>query len=187
MKQSLTAFLVQTDGRPRQQKMSITLRDVRPEDEAFLLEVYASTRAEEMALVPWPEVQREAFVRMQFTAQDSHYHSKFPDADYKVILSADEPVGRIYLFRDEKEIRIIDVTVLPQRRNSGIGTGLIKTVMDEGSESARAVRIYVETVNPSQRLFARLGFVKIAEEGFNLLLEWQPDKNRADHAGENRQ
>ena len=128
-----------------------------------------------MALVPWPEIQREAFVRMQFTAQDSHYRNRYPDADYKVILNEDKPVGRIYIFRDEKVIRILDITLLPQHRNAGIGTQLVTAVLSEGAGTAKAVQIYVETFNPSLRLFERLGFAKIGEEGFNLLLQWRPD------------
>jgi hypothetical protein len=77
--------------------MSITLRDTNPEDEALLFKLYASSRTEEMALVPWTDEQREAFLRMQFTAQDSYYREKFPDADYKVILMKETPVGRLYI------------------------------------------------------------------------------------------
>ena len=153
--------------------MSNTLRDIVPEDEAFLLEVYASTRAAEMALVPWSDEQRAAFVRMQFQAQDSHYRQRYPDADFKLILFDNNPVGRVYLFRDGQKLRILDITVLPGHRNSGIGSAEIKRVMAEGAESGKGVQIYVENFNPSLRLFERLGFVKIAEaeDGFNLLLE----------------
>ena len=75
-----------------------------PDDEAFLLEVYASTRAAEMALVPWSDEQRTAFVRMQFQAQDSHYRQRYPDADFKLILVDNNPVGRIFVFRDEQKL-----------------------------------------------------------------------------------
>ena len=153
-----------------------------PEDEAFLLEVYASTRAAELALVPWSDEQRAAFVRMQFQAQDSHYRQRYPDADFQVILFDNNPVGRIYVFRDEQKLRILDITVLPVHRNAGIGTAEIERVMAEGAGSGKAVQIYVENFNPSLHLFERLGFAKIAEaeDGFNLLLEWQPQANQPD-------
>jgi hypothetical protein len=48
-----------------------TLRPVQEEDEALLLEIYASTRADEMALVPWNGAQKQAFLHMQFSAQQS--------------------------------------------------------------------------------------------------------------------
>lgn len=153
--------------------MPITLRDIQPEDEAFLLEVYASTRAAEMSLVPWTDEQKQAFVEMQFKAQHSHYHERFPDADYKVILQDDTAVGRIYILREKEEIRILDITILPGHRNAGIGTPLIQAVMNEGARSGRAVQIYVESLNPSLQLFKRLGFSPIEETEFNYLLEWR--------------
>ena len=58
----------------------ITLRPVAVADDAFLYSVYASTRAEEMTRVPWTPEQKEAFLRMQFTAQKQHYAAEFPHA-----------------------------------------------------------------------------------------------------------
>ncbi|MEO8435571.1 MAG: GNAT family N-acetyltransferase [Pyrinomonadaceae bacterium] len=152
--------------------MPITLRDVLPADEPFLFEVYASTRAEEMALVPWNEEQRQSFLTMQFAAQHSHYREQFPDANYSVILGDDQAVGRLYVLKDKTETRILDITVLPEYRNRGIGTSLLQGLLDEASHSGKRVLIYVETFNPSLRLFERLGFRSMAEEGFNFLMEW---------------
>lgn len=154
--------------------MPITLRDALPADERFLFEVYASTRAEEMALVPWNEEQRKSFLTMQFAAQHSHYREQFPEANYGVILRDDQAVGRLYVLRDKTETRILDITVLPEYRNRGIGTSLLRDLLDEASHSGKPVLIYVETFNPSLRLFERLGFRIMAEEGFNFLLEWRP-------------
>jgi ribosomal protein S18 acetylase RimI-like enzyme len=154
--------------------MPITLRDALPEDESFLFEVYASTRAQEMALVPWDDEQRNSFLTMQFAAQHSHYREQFPDASYSVIFRDDLPLGRFYVLREKREIRILDITVLPEYRNGGIGTALLRDLLDEAAQSEKRVLIYVETFNPSLRLFERLGFKSIAEEGINFLMEWRP-------------
>lgn len=154
--------------------MLITLRDAAIEDEAFLLEVYASTRADEMALVPWTEEQREAFIRLQFAAQHEHYHKQYQDAGYKLIMQNDERVGRLYILKREAEITILDITVHPQYRNHGIGTSLLRDVLAEAAQTQRSVGIYVESFNPSLRLFERLGFSEVEQEGFNFLLRWQP-------------
>jgi len=157
--------------------MPITLRDALPEDEPFLLEVYASTRAQEMAQVPWDDEQRRSFLKMQFTAQHSHYRGQYPDASYSLICRDELPLGRLYVLRNEEDIRILDLTVLPEYRNGGIGTSLLGDILEEAAQSGKRVRIYVETYNPSLRLFERLGFKNIAEEGINFLLEWGPDSN----------
>jgi ribosomal protein S18 acetylase RimI-like enzyme len=154
--------------------MSITLRTVDPEDRPFLLEVYATTREEELAQTPWSSEQRAAFVLLQFEAQDSFYRKQYPDADYKVILREGEPVGRLYVRREEDVIHIMDIAVLPDYRNAGIGSGLIQSLLDEATGAKQKVQIYVENFNPSLALFKKLNFSLLKEDGFNLLLEWGP-------------
>ena len=155
------------------ENMSITLRASSEEDEAFLREVYASSREQELAMVPWNDEQRAAFLRMQFDAQHSYYHAQFPEANYQIILQEGEPIGRIYVLRLPEEIRIIDITLLSQHRNAGIGTPLIRELMEEAERTGKAVNIWVEEYNPSRSLFSRLGFSKVHEEGFNWLLEYR--------------
>ena len=152
--------------------MNITLRDADPNDDGFLFAVYASTRAEEMALVPWSEEQRLGFLRMQFDAQRSYYDEQFPDAEYKVILAEGEPVGRLYVARDAETIHILDIAVLPEPRRRGIGSTLIKELTAEAETLGKAVQVYVESPG-ALSLFERFGFTKVAEEGFNLLLKWR--------------
>ncbi len=153
--------------------MPITLRDSGPQDEPFLLEVYASTRAQEMALVPWDDEQRKSFLTMQFVAQHSHYRARYPDASYSLICREALPLGRFYVLREKDVIRILDLTLLPEHRNGGIGTSLLRELLEEAGQSGKRVQIYVETYNPSLRLFERLGFKNIAEEGINFFLEWR--------------
>ena len=108
---------------------------------------------------------------MQFEAQLNHYKKIQPDANHDIIMSNGRPVGRLYVARTTDRIEIMDITVLPQERNAGIGSSLIKALMDE-AESSRPLRIYVENFNPSLRLFERLGFKAAEEDGFMLLMEW---------------
>lgn len=154
----------------------IDLRPVTAEDRDFLLRIYATTRAQELAQVPWTDEQKNAFLQMQFEAQDIDYHKRYPQGDFKVITLGGEAIGRIYLHRGDDRIHILDVTLLPEHRNSGIGSSLLRDVVNEAAHSQRNVCIYVETFNPSLRLFQRLGFVVAREEGFNLLLEWRPSE-----------
>jgi ribosomal protein S18 acetylase RimI-like enzyme len=150
----------------------ISLRSVRGEDHSVLLEIYASTRADEMALVPWTVEQKEAFVQMQFAAQLEQYQKQFPEAKHDLIISDDHPVGRLYVAREKDRIEIIDITLLSQERNTGIGSYLLKELMNESVRKGVPLRIYVEGFNRSLRLFERLGFKPLAEQGVHILLEW---------------
>lgn len=163
--------------------MAITLRDESAEDQVFLLEVYTSTRATELALVPWNDEQKQAFVAMQFKAQHFYYREKFPTASYQVILADGERVGRIYVLREEAEMRILDLTLLPQHRNRSIGSSLIRELLAEAAETSKVVQIWVEQFNPALTLFERLGFSSIREDGFNYLLEWRSKELAADNCG----
>jgi ribosomal protein S18 acetylase RimI-like enzyme len=153
----------------------ITLRPATEADDDFIFSCYASTRAQELAQVPWTAEQKEAFVRMQFTAQKNHYAAEAPGASHDVIYVAATPVGRIYLDRREDALHILDITVLPQHRNQGTGSLLLRRLLDEAGKSGKPVNIYVESFNPSLRLFERLGFRKDHEKGFHLLMKWQPE------------
>jgi GNAT superfamily N-acetyltransferase len=144
-----------------------------PEDELFLLKVYGSTREEELARVPWTEAQREAFLKMQLAAQHQHYKQLYPEGDYLIILARDRAVGRLYFARLAEQIRIMDITILPEERGRGLGTSIIRDLMTEAAAAKKPLRIYVESFNPSLRLFERLGFSMIEENGIHLLMQWQ--------------
>ena len=152
----------------------ITLRPVVPGDYDFLVQIYGSTRADEMAMVPWTDEQREAFVRSQFNAQQDHYGRKYPTASHDVILSNGRQVGHLYVARLEKEIRIVDLTLLPTERNYGMGSYLLKQLLEEAQRENKVTRIYVEEFNPSLSLFKRLGFNATEQEGFHVLMEHTP-------------
>ena len=153
--------------------MSITLRPVTPEDDPFLLRVYASVRADELAQVPWTDAQREAFIASQFAAQQLHYREHNPGATHDLILVDEERIGRLYVARREAETRILDITILPEYRNQGIGTPLLKELMAEAESSGKPLNIWVESFNPSFRLFERLGFEQVDSDGINCLMEWR--------------
>jgi ribosomal protein S18 acetylase RimI-like enzyme len=154
---------------------SINLRLATLEDEPFLYTVYASTRADELALVDWDQGQKAAFVQMQFTAQQRYYREHFADAAFQVILCNDVPVGRLYVARWPAEIRVLDVALLPAYRNRGIGSLLLEQLLGEAAEAGKRVRIHVERTNPALRLYLRLGFRLVADQGVYLLMEWAPD------------
>lgn len=167
-----------------EQDNQVTLRTVRPDDEEFVYTIYASTRAEEMALVPWTEEQRELFLRTQFAAQQQHYQGHYPEASHQLILFDQRPVGRFYVDRNGQEIRILDITILPENRGRGIGAPLIRRLINEAAVTGRRLTIYVESYNRSLTLFERLGFVPIEESGVHLLLEWRAGSRKPPVAGE---
>ena len=144
---------------------TITLRPAIADDVPFLKRVYGSTRAEEMAIVPWTDEQKTAFIEMQFRAQDTDYHSNYPDAAYDVILHDGTPVGRLYVHRRPEEISILDIALLPEHRGAGIGGALLKDLIAESETAGKPLVIYVEKYNRAQTLYRRLGFAETDDNG----------------------
>jgi ribosomal protein S18 acetylase RimI-like enzyme len=157
--------------------MTVSFRAVRPDDRPFLMDVYASTREEELALVDWDEAQKRAFCEMQFAAQDTYYRGNYTSTTYQVILVDGVPAGRLYLARWPDEMRIVDIALLPAFRGCGVGSQVISDLQREAAASLKPVRIHVERFNRALRLYARLGFAIIGDAGdIYLLLEWRaPD------------
>ena len=147
---------------------------MRPEDEEFLYRVYASTRAEELAAVPWTDEQKDAFLRMQFAAQHRYYQEHYPGATFDVVLVEGEPAGRLYVARWNDELRIIDIALLPAYRRRGVASALIARLFEEAEGKSLPVRIHVERQNPARALYERLGFRQVADRGVYLFLERRP-------------
>jgi ribosomal protein S18 acetylase RimI-like enzyme len=154
--------------------MATTLRPVGPDDEPFLLRVYASTRAEELAMVPWTEEQKAAFVAHQFAAQTAHYAAHYTGMSAQVILVDGEPAGRLLVARWAAEIRIVDIALLPDFRGAGTGTALLRDLMAEARDAGKRLSIHVEINNPAMSLYRRLGFQPAADEGVYVRMEWDP-------------
>jgi ribosomal protein S18 acetylase RimI-like enzyme len=145
-----------------------------PADEAFLQQVYASTREVELARVPWSAEQKAAFCRSQFLAQHTDYQRNYPAADYLVIEHGGVPAGRLYVDRRENAIHVTDIALLPVHRGAGIGTKLLHDLQEEARISGKALSIYVEKFNPALSLYERLGFRPMEDQGVYLLMEWRP-------------
>ena len=110
-------------------EVNLFLRDATPDDEAFLFEVYASTRMEELAATGWNDNQKRAFIQMQFLARERSQ----PRVDSKIILLNGRAIGRMLVDRGETAILLRDIALLTEYRNAGIGSRLIQELMKEAT------------------------------------------------------
>jgi len=151
---------------------SLRLRPITPEDEPFLAALYASTRAQELALTNWSDEQKAMFCRMQFNAQTMDYQRNYPDASFQIIERDRIAAGRLLVLRDDEKIHVIDIALLPEHRGAGIGTKFLRELQDEARAAGKKLTIHVEQLNPARRLYERLGFQQVEEKGVYLLMEW---------------
>jgi GNAT superfamily N-acetyltransferase len=151
----------------------VVLRPVAATDRDFLVGLYESTRDEELSQVSWPLGGRSAFVRMQFDLQDAQYRMHNPGGSFDVIEADGRPIGRLYVDRRPEDIRVIDIALLPEYRGRGIGANLLGDVLEEAAVTGRTTTVHVEIRNRAAALYARLGFVTLAEQGLHRLMEWR--------------
>ena len=151
---------------------NITLRPAQPDDEGFLFELYAGTRREEMQAWGLDGAMLDQMLRMQFDGRQGTYRVQFARADHHIIVHEGRSVGRILIDRSGTEIVLVDVALLPALRGRGIGTGLLRDLLDEAAEAGRAVRLKVLLTNPARRLYERLGFVGLGNDGVYEQMEW---------------
>jgi len=153
---------------------NLSFRPVGSEDHDFLLLLFASAREIELENLNWDDAQRDTFLEMQFNAQQTHYHDHFPERRHHLILLDNQPIGMIDTACGPEEIRVLDIILCPESRNSGIGTSLLKNLLEESDRSLRPVRLYAEKFNPFLTLYKRLGFRIIDDTGVHYHLERNP-------------
>ena len=159
-------------GWARAADAGLTFRPITDGDLPFLAQVYASTRAEELAATDWSDERKATFLEEQFRAQHAHYQRYYPRADWLIAMRGGDSIGRLYIERWPSQYRIIDIALLPEHRGNGFGEALLRDLMDEAAACGKAVSIHVEKFNPAMRLYRRLGFATEEDKGVYDLMRW---------------
>jgi ribosomal protein S18 acetylase RimI-like enzyme len=164
--------------------VNVQLRPVTDADQEFLVGVYASTRADELAQVNWDESQKDAFIRWQYAMQKQEYDARYPDARYELILVDDQPAGRIWIGADDTQIRLLDIALLPEFQNRGVGAYLVQQLIDEAKRAQKPLRHMVFMANDNAfRFYERLGFTTIEDVGAYKHMEWRAERDQSTSAG----
>jgi ribosomal protein S18 acetylase RimI-like enzyme len=158
--------------------MNVTFRPSGEDDIEFLISLYSSTRAVEVASWGWSPEQQTNFLRMQFTAQRTTYKLAYAGADDHIILVHERPVGRMMVLRSPVEIRLVDIALMPEFQGKGIGSQLIRELLEEADESGKIVRLQVTMGNRARALYEKLGFSSCGDDGVYCQMERFPDKSR---------
>ncbi|HEY3368989.1 MAG TPA: GNAT family N-acetyltransferase [Symbiobacteriaceae bacterium] len=156
----------------------LTTRPACLDDAPFLLEVYPSTRQDEVAAWGWSPEQQNAFLQMQFMAQNRSYEMRFPDLAQRVIVQDGRLAGRLIAAQTGDEVRLVDIALLPEFRGTGIGATLIRELQAQAERVGKPLGLQVAKANPARRLYERLGFVVIGETDLHYAMEWRPAGSR---------
>jgi len=160
---------------------AIEFRPITEEDIEFLYKLYASTRAEEMAMTGWNEKEVAEFLRMQFNLQHVQYMENYKqNGTFEIIMVNGAPAGRLYVQRKKDDIRIIDIALLPEFRRQGTGARIMKELIAESDRENLPLSLHVEQNNPALGLYERLGFEKKDLIGIYFFMVRPPISKKSD-------
>ena len=151
------------------------MRSVQPEDRSFLVELYKSSRGDDLRGLGWDEQRISEFLDMQYEAQQNFYDNDYRDATDELILLADKPIGRLMIESRPHEIRCIELALLPEYREHGLGTEIIQKLQEKARREKKPLRLQVIRFSRAVNLFDRLGFVRTSETGTHFQMEWTPE------------
>lgn len=174
---SAGAPLARADGRPAgpRARPAVSFRVIHDRDRDFLFVLYATMREWEFALTIWTDADKADFLKQQFEAQERSYRSSFPGAVFRIIVLDGVDVGRLTVDRRDDCLHLIDLALLPDHRGRGIGTDILRSLLNEAHGGKVPVRLNVQAGNPALRLYLRHGFRQVGRAGHHLTLEWRPD------------
>jgi ribosomal protein S18 acetylase RimI-like enzyme len=158
---------------------ALTLRHAMPSDRAFLVALYASTRAAEFAHLGWPVEMERTFMKMQFDAQRGDFECRHPGAPCQIVEQHRCPIGRLWVAQDARRVTVLDISMVTETRGQGIGTACLRRVLRRAEAAGLDVELQVVCGNPAQRLYERLGFRTVAEGGVRLAMVWKPPRTGA--------
>jgi len=147
----------------------------RPEtadDLPFLCRLFVEVRWEEFRPFPWDDLQKGAFLEQQFTFQDRHYRQCYATAFFGIVERNGRPVGRLCVEGGGADIRVIDIALMPEWRNQGMGSFLLKEVQAFAQVHGKGVALQVEQHNRAGRLYERLGFKTAGQQGPYRAMRW---------------
>lgn len=149
-------------------------RAVTASDQAFLLDVFADARRDELTCLGWNVEQVARFVEMQFGVQQRGYALQFPAAEHRILLRDGEPAGQWRVDRSHATIVLVDIALLERFRGRGIGSACVAQLCREATDRGAEVRLSVRLDNRAYALYRRFGFEETTRDSTRACLVWRP-------------
>ncbi len=143
---------------------SYSLRRARAPDSAFAERLYAASMAPLLGAVDaWDEAEGLAKFRQ-------HFHLK----DTRIIMVEGASAGFFQLVAAPDGFELRQLHLLPEYRNRGIGSRIIRRLQRQARRTRRPLWLMVVEGNPAIALYARLGFVATDAADHRLRMAWRP-------------
>jgi GNAT superfamily N-acetyltransferase len=79
-------------------------------------------------------------------------------------------IGRLCISWHWRHLFLRDIELIARERDRGLGTAILRAILDLAASRNRRVELVVLKVNPARRLYERLGFVPVDDDGARLTM-----------------
>ena len=118
----------------------------------------------------------QKIIDQQYHAQHEVYFASYDTAQYGIIQWSGISIGRLYVHYRDHEVRVLEIAILPEYRDRGIGGIVMKGLCIEAGMRRTPIRLHVHYLSPALRFYQKLGFRRIGEAGPAYYMEWRhPD------------
>ena len=151
----------------------LQLRSLTANDMPQVQRIYATSRGDDPVLALWPQDQLAAFLQSQCQAQHQHYTQHYAGAEFKLLELDGQLAGRLYWQCLQSELRLIEITVLPEFRARGVATLLVQHLQALAAQRSLPLALNVACTNPrALALYQRLGFAVLDNDGMYCRMQW---------------
>ena len=104
--------------------------------------------------------------------QQAHFAGQFVPGRNAVIVrgARQAAIGRVSLSRHWGAVFLRDIELIATERNGGLGSAIVRAVLALARAEDRQVELFVLNCNPARRLYARLGFRVVGDDGARLTM-----------------
>ncbi len=100
------------------------------------------------------------------------FRNHFLVDDYQVIYINNQIIGFLKVVFLETEIYLAEIQIAKDYQRLGIGTNLIRSVIEQAQAHHQPLWLKVLKTNPAQSLYQRLGFTTVDESCFHYIMIW---------------
>ena len=102
--------------------------------------------------------------------QAQYFRDRFDPATREIIECDRVPIGCISVERQKDRVFLSVIKIAPDHQNRGIGTKLVRDLLNEADGRGVPVELQVLKVNLARRFYERLGFAMVGETETHYLM-----------------
>ncbi len=145
--------------------MNVKYRQARDSDIKFLLNLRRNTMDEHLQKVGGCTDEQSHLNRVLY---------RFDAA--KIVLIENSAAGLLKSYCNESGWVIVQVQVLPEYQGRGLGSKMVKGVLEQARSDDQSVSLSVLKGNPAKELYSRLGFTVVSQSEAEYKMCFYPNQ-----------